>query len=139
MLHDLPTADQDPDDPVTFINTNMKVAFQEMCRQASFDMLMGKATQPYDDGRVHPGDDILTINELRPFLGIQGLDTSLPCTTQTLTTNTVITTGTHITSKARQSAVGWPGDDVIVCLSTPSWVECSTDIVMLAGLVSLTI
>jgi hypothetical protein len=36
-----------------------------MCRQASFDTL----TQPYDDGRVQPGDDIPTIKELRPFLG----------------------------------------------------------------------
>jgi hypothetical protein len=52
MLHDLPTADQDPDDPVTFINTDIKAAFQEMCHQASFDTLTGKATQPYDDGRV---------------------------------------------------------------------------------------
>ena len=40
-----------------------------MCRQASFDTLTGNATQPYDDGRVHPGDYIPTINELRPFLG----------------------------------------------------------------------
>ena len=64
MLHDLPTDDQDPDDPVTFINTDIKAAFQEMCRQASFDTLTGKATQPYDDGRVQPGDDIPTIKEL---------------------------------------------------------------------------
>jgi hypothetical protein len=41
MLHDLPTDDQDPDDPVTFINTDIKAAFQEMCRQASFDTLTG--------------------------------------------------------------------------------------------------
>jgi hypothetical protein len=41
MLHDLPTDDQDPEDPVTFINT--KAVFQEMCRQASFDTLTGKA------------------------------------------------------------------------------------------------
>jgi hypothetical protein len=40
MFHDLPTDDQDPDDPVTFINTDIKAAFQEMCRQqASFDTL----------------------------------------------------------------------------------------------------
>jgi hypothetical protein len=68
MLHDPPTADQDPDDPVTFINTDIKATFQEMCRQTSFDTLTGKATQPYDDGRVQPDDDIPTINELRPFL-----------------------------------------------------------------------
>jgi hypothetical protein len=30
MLHDLPTDDQDPDDPVTFINTDIKSAFPEM-------------------------------------------------------------------------------------------------------------
>jgi len=69
MLHDLPTDDQDPDDPVTFINTDIKADFQEMCRQYSFDTLTGKVTQPYDDGRVQPGDDIHTIKELRPFLG----------------------------------------------------------------------
>jgi hypothetical protein len=40
-----------------------------MCSQASFDTLTGKATQPYDDGRLQPGDDITTINELRPFHG----------------------------------------------------------------------
>jgi hypothetical protein len=40
-----------------------------MCRQASFDTLTGKATKPYDDARVQPGDDIPTIKELRPFLG----------------------------------------------------------------------
>jgi len=46
MRHDLPTDDQDPDDPVTFITTDIKAAFQEICRQASFDTLTGKATQP---------------------------------------------------------------------------------------------
>ena len=60
---------QDPDDPVDFINTDIKAAFQEMCRQVSFDTLTGKATQPYNDGLVQPGDDIPTIKELRPFLG----------------------------------------------------------------------
>ena len=69
MLHDLPTDDQDPDDPVTFINTDIKAAFQEMCRQASNDTLTGKAPRPYDDGRVQPGDDIPTMKELRPFFG----------------------------------------------------------------------
>ena len=56
MLHDLPTDDQDPDDPVTFINTDIKAAFQEMCRQVSFHTITGKATQPYDNGRVQSGD-----------------------------------------------------------------------------------
>jgi hypothetical protein len=36
---------------ITFINTDIKAGFQEMFRQASADTLMGKATQPYDDGR----------------------------------------------------------------------------------------
>jgi hypothetical protein len=51
------------------ITTDIKAAFQEMCRQASFDTLTGKTTKPYDDGRVQPGHDIPTINELRAFLG----------------------------------------------------------------------
>jgi hypothetical protein len=53
----------------SLVNTDIKAAFQEMCRQASFDTLTGKATQPYDDGRVQPGDDIPIIKELRLFLG----------------------------------------------------------------------
>jgi hypothetical protein len=63
MLHDLPTDDQDPDDPVTFINTDIKTAFQEMCRQAFFDTFTGKAIKSYDDGRVQPGDDIPIIHD----------------------------------------------------------------------------
>ena len=54
---------------ITFINTDIKAGFQKIFLQASADTLMGKATQPYDDGRVQPGDDIPTIKELRPFLG----------------------------------------------------------------------
>ena len=69
MLHDLPREDQDPDDPAVFINTEIRNAFQEMCRQTSFDTLMGVATQTYDGGRVQPGDAIPTISELEPFLG----------------------------------------------------------------------
>jgi hypothetical protein len=80
MLHDLPTEDQDADDPVTFINTDIKAAFQEMCRQTSFDMLTGKATKPYDDGQVHPGDDIPTMKELSPFLGYFKAMHSTACT-----------------------------------------------------------
>jgi hypothetical protein len=69
MLHDLPTEEQDPDDPVTFINTDIKASFQEMCRQTSVDTLTGTGTKPYDDGQVQPGDDIPIIKELSPFLG----------------------------------------------------------------------
>ncbi len=39
MLHDLPTEGQDPDDPIAFINTDIVAAFQEMCRQTTFDTL----------------------------------------------------------------------------------------------------
>jgi hypothetical protein len=69
MLLDLPREDQDRDDPAAFINTDIRNAFQEMCRQTSFDTLMGVATQTYDGGREQPGDPIPTINELEPFLG----------------------------------------------------------------------
>ena len=98
MLHDLPTDDQDPDDPVTFINTDIKAAFQEMCRQASFDTLTGKATQPYDDGRVQPGDDIPPLKNY-----VLSLDT---CTAPPPTTVIVITAGTRITSKAQLAVKG---------------------------------
>ena len=70
MLHDLPHDDQDPDDPITFINTDIAAAFQEVCRQATFDTLTGKATKSYDNGIVNPGDDIPTIRALWPFLAI---------------------------------------------------------------------
>ena len=45
MLHDLTTEAQDPDDPITLINTDISAAFQEMCRQTTFDTLTGKATK----------------------------------------------------------------------------------------------
>jgi hypothetical protein len=69
MLHYLPREDQDLDDPAVFINTDIRNAFQEMCRQTSFDTPIGVATQTYDGGRVQPGDTIPTINEIEPFLG----------------------------------------------------------------------
>ena len=68
MLHDLPRKDQDLDDPAALINTDIRNAFQEMCRQTSFDTLMGVATQTYDGGLVQPGDAIPSINELEPFI-----------------------------------------------------------------------
>ena len=89
----LPTDDQDPDDPVPFINTDIKAAFQEMCRHASFDTLTGKATQSYDDGRVQPGDDIPPLKNY-----VLSMDT---CTAPPPTTVIVITAGTRITSKAQ--------------------------------------
>ena len=67
MLHDLPS--EDPDDPATFINTDVTNAFNETCRQTTFDTLMGKATRSYDDGRVSPGDPIPTIPGIWPFMG----------------------------------------------------------------------
>jgi hypothetical protein len=80
MLHDLPTEAQDPDDPITFINTDIAAAFQEMCRQTTFDTLTGKATKSYDNGRVNPGDDIPTIHALWPFLGYFKAMRSTACT-----------------------------------------------------------
>ena len=68
MLHDVPTDDQDPDDPVTFINPDIKASFQELFRQSSFAPLTGKAPQPYDDGRVNPRYHIPTITVIPPFL-----------------------------------------------------------------------
>ena len=79
MLHDLTTA-KDPDDTITFINTDIAAAFQEMCRQTTFDTLTGKATKSYDNGRVNPGDDIPTIHALWPFLGYFKAMRSTACT-----------------------------------------------------------
>jgi hypothetical protein len=80
MLHDLPHDDQDPDDPITFINTDIAAAFQEVCRQATFDTLTGKATKSYDNGMVNPGDDIPTIRALWPILGYFKAMRSTACT-----------------------------------------------------------
>jgi hypothetical protein len=80
MLHDLPSEDQDPDDPITFINTDIAAAFQEICHQATFDTLMGKATKSYDNGLVNPGDGIPTIRSLWPFLGYFNAMRSTACT-----------------------------------------------------------
>jgi len=69
MLHDLPREEQDPDDPATFINTDIQAAFKEMCRQTSSDTLTGIATQTYDDGQVQPGDEIPTQWTARGWVG----------------------------------------------------------------------
>jgi hypothetical protein len=63
----LPTEGQDLDDPIAFINTDIAAAFQEMCRQTTFDTLSGRATKPYDGGLVKSGDVIPTIAALGPF------------------------------------------------------------------------
>jgi hypothetical protein len=111
MLHDLPREDQDLDDPAVFINTDIRNAFQEMCRQTSFDTLMGVATQTYDGGRVQPGDTIPTINELEPFLGYFWAMHSTECTNR-------------FTLPEVSKVMGWKWDDT-VCLSTPSGAGCS--------------
>jgi hypothetical protein len=80
MLHDLPPEAQDPDDPITFINTDIALAFQELCRQTTFDTLTGTATKSYDNGRVKPGDEIPTIHALWPFLGYFKAMRSTDCT-----------------------------------------------------------
>ena len=46
MLHDLPS--EDPEDPATFINTDVRNAFNETCRQTTLDTWMGTATRSYD-------------------------------------------------------------------------------------------
>ena len=98
MLHDMPTEDQDPDDPVTFINTDIKAAFQEMCRQASFDTLTGKATL-YNHTMMGGCSLAMTSPPLKNY--VLSLDTSTPCTAPPPTTVIVITAGTLITSKAQ--------------------------------------
>jgi hypothetical protein len=134
MLHDLPTADQDPDDSVTFINTDIKAGFQKMCRLASFDTLTGKATQPYDDGRVHPGDDITTINELNPFLGYFN-------TMHSTASNNNYRDHRGHTHHCKGTTGGQQGDGLEMMRYSLSQhpfmgVECSPDITILAGLVS---
>ena len=62
MHHDLPT-ESNPEDPATIINTGIKAAFQEMCRQTSIDTLTGKATKSHDGGQLQTGDEIPTIQE----------------------------------------------------------------------------
>ena len=111
MLHDLPTDDQDPDDPVTFINTDIKAVFQEMCRQASFDTLTGKATL-YNHTMMGGCSLAMTSPPLKNY--VLSLDTSTPCTAPPPTTIIVITAGTPITSKAQLAiSSGWPGDDAL--------------------------
>ena len=67
MLHDLPS--EDPDDPATFINTDITNALNEVDWQTTIDAFMGKASRSYDDGRVSPGESIPTIPGMWPFMG----------------------------------------------------------------------
>jgi hypothetical protein len=44
-------------------------AFNSTCRQASFDVLSGKASREYDNGRVKPGDSLPSFDGLRHLFG----------------------------------------------------------------------
>ena len=87
-----------------------------MCRQTSFDTPTGKATKSYDDDQVHPGDEILTIKELWPFLGYFGTMHNTECTNR-------YTDHRGHTDPVKGTTGGQQGDppemNVLVCLSTP--------------------
>ena len=111
MLYDLPTEEQDPElgpeDPATLINTDIKAAFQEMCRQTSFDTLTGKATKSYAmmTGRC----SLATKSQPLKSCGLSW-DTSRPCAAPSAPIATLITAGTLIPLKAQpEVSMGIPG------------------------------
>ena len=73
----------------TLIKTYTKASFQGMCRQTSFNMLMGKATHSYDGGGWVSPSDIPTIKSSRSCG--RSCDISGPCTEQSAPVATPIT------------------------------------------------
>jgi hypothetical protein len=59
------------------VNTDIAAAFQELCRQTTFDTLTGKATKSYDDDDAF--DDIPTVDALLPFHGYFKVMRSTAC------------------------------------------------------------
>jgi hypothetical protein len=96
MLHDLPTADQDPDDPVTFINTDIKAAFQECAVRPP---LTRSRARLHNHMMMGGCSLVMTSQPLTNY--VLSMDTSTPCTAPPPTTIDVITAGTRITSKAQ--------------------------------------
>ena len=47
------------------VQPDVKNAFNEANRQTAFDTVNGKASKPYDNGNVQPGESILTFSELQ--------------------------------------------------------------------------
>jgi hypothetical protein len=87
-----------------------------VCRQASFATLSGKAPQPYDDGRVQPGDDIPTI-------------TSTPCTAPPPTTAIVITASWFACSCSSPAIIHRLGEDAKLSLNMTKvkiYIPCVT-------------
>ena len=47
------------------VQPDVKNAFNEANRQTAFHTVNGKASEPYDDGNVQPGENIFTFPDLR--------------------------------------------------------------------------
>ena len=55
---------EDAEWPRAIVQTDVKNAFNAANRQTAFDTINGKASKPYDNGNVQPGENIPTFSEL---------------------------------------------------------------------------
>ena len=69
--------DHDASDPLVAVQLDASNAFCSVARQPQFDVLAGKASRPYDDGRVQVGDELPRPRTLDKywgyFLSMQGI------------------------------------------------------------------
>ena len=62
--------DHDVSDPIVAVQLDASNAFCSVSRQPQFDVLSGKASRTYDDGRVQVGDELPRLRTLRQILGV---------------------------------------------------------------------
>ena len=61
--------DHDVSDPLVAVQLDASNAFCAVARQPQFDVLAGKASRPYDDGRVQVGDELPRPRTLNKYWG----------------------------------------------------------------------
>jgi len=59
----------DVSDPLVAVQLDVSNAFCSVARQTQFDVLAGKASRPYDHGRVQVGDELPRLRTLDKYLG----------------------------------------------------------------------
>ena len=73
--------DHDASDPLVAVQLDASNAFCSVARQPQFDVLAGKASRPYDDGRVQVGDELPRPRTLDKywgyFLSMQGIASTM--------------------------------------------------------------
>ena len=70
--------EHDVSDPLVTVQLDASNAFCSVTRQSQFDVLAGKVSRPYDDGRVQVGDELPRPRTLDKYWGYFCLRRAMP-------------------------------------------------------------